>query len=245
MNTELREPLKTEIERLERILNSVEKPFKKCPGASEEQVATLESDVGIRFDEHLRDLWKFSNGGITLVAETDEITRCRFAPITKAREAWAWSLPYEQMAHQLWRNGYRDARIKPAILHHRLWFPIAEFNGFSTAVHFDSDPTPTGKYGQIIAYQHDPDAIYYLAEDFISFVTKSNDLLEANLTQLLFMEDEFERICHMKGLNELERQLAEGLDPFTLNWQKLTLSAFAEKKGRIDIVDYLKNQYPR
>ena len=39
-----------------------------------------------------------------------------------------------------------------------------------------------------------------------------SSLLASNLTELLFVADEFERICHMKGLDELRRQLAAGLE---------------------------------
>ena len=60
-------------------------------------------------------------------------------------------------------------RIAEGFLHHNKWFPIAEFNGYSTSVYFDAGPSPCGKHGQIIVYQHDPDANYYVAENVLEF----------------------------------------------------------------------------
>jgi cell wall assembly regulator SMI1 len=34
-----------------------------------------------------------------------------------------------------------------------------------------------GRAGQIIVYQHDPDGIYYVAPDLVSFLRLSNELL--------------------------------------------------------------------
>ena len=72
-----------------------------------------------------------------------------------------------------------DERIQHKLFHDR-WFPFAEFNGFSTSVMFDANPTDKGTYGQIIVYQHDPDAVYYMADNFLEFFKKSNDLMESN-----------------------------------------------------------------
>jgi len=241
MAFELPEPLKSEIERLEGILRSVEKPLGRLPGATNAQIAEVECNVGIRFDENLRELLRFSNGGLTLVAITDEMTPCTLAPLSEALEAWSWFLPYDEPVREEWRNEAPcDVRIRPDHLHHRSWFPIAEFNGFSTAVYFDADPAPEGRYGQIIAYQHDPDAAYYVAEGFLAFLRRSNDLLEANLTELLFLDDEFERVCHMSGLAELRRQLAAGLNPQARNWRGHTLIEHAKESGRADIAEFLE-----
>jgi hypothetical protein len=45
---------------------------------------------------------------------------------------------------------------------------------------YDRDPGPGGVDGQIVAYQHDPDAIYLLSENFETFFKKSNLLLAEN-----------------------------------------------------------------
>ncbi len=160
-------------------------------------------------------MWRYSNGGLTLAVMSDELTRVEFVDLGDAYKAWSWFADCDDSVEggEWWDSSrIRDDRIAKGFLHHNKWFPIAEFNGYSTSVYFDARPSPGGKHGQIIVYQHDPDAIYYVAEDVVEFVKKSNDLLENNLTQLLFVSDNYERICRMTGLDELQRQLAAGLD---------------------------------
>jgi cell wall assembly regulator SMI1 len=43
---------------------------------------------------------------------------------------------------------------------------------------FDADPTPSGDYGQIIKYTHDPDVIDYICPSFLAFFQRSNSILE-------------------------------------------------------------------
>jgi cell wall assembly regulator SMI1 len=235
--------MNAELQRLRQILSTIEMELEPQPGASDALIAQAERETGIRFDEDLKSFWRFSNGSRQswFGVFTDERTCCSFASIEEATKAWRWFLPYVEPVPEEWRNTEpTDPRILPDRLRHRLWFPIAEFNGFSTAVYFDADPAPGGRYGQIIAYQHDPDAIYHVAESLLEFFRGSNDLIAANLTEFYFLDDPFERICHMRGLGELQRQLAAGLDPDRPNWQKKTLADMAASLGRSDLVDYLK-----
>jgi cell wall assembly regulator SMI1 len=237
--------LQEQIGRLKAILASVEFPFIAAAGASEEEIIEVEQRTGIEFDADLRSLWKFSNGAAKhgppwFAVMTDELTGCDLASLKEGVEAWHWFENISELTHAEWFDDTpRDARIRPRALHHRGWFPIVEFNGFSTAAYFDADPSPSGNYGQIIAYQHDPDAIYYVADNLLQFFKESNDQLESNLTQLLFMADEYQRICHMKGTTELVRQLKVGLDPQVKNWRGWDLRKMAVEKQRQDIVAYL------
>ena len=64
------------------------------------------------------------------------------------------------------------------------WFPFAEFNGGSTMILFDPAPAPRGTYGQIIVYQHDPDAVYYVAENTAAFLRQSCGILRNCLQEL-------------------------------------------------------------
>ncbi len=155
-----------------------------------QQLEHVENEIGIKFNSDLRDFYLFANGsgGATWFAViSDELTPCEFPTIEDSLEAWSWFLPYDQTTYDEWSDlaSPRDERIQAAFLHHRLWFPIAEFNGHSTSVYFDADPTDKGQHGQIIVYQHDPDAIYYVAESFLEFFRKSNDLLEKRGAELL------------------------------------------------------------
>ena len=51
-------------------------------------------------------------------------------------------------------------------------------NGTGCYIYFDGAPAPQGNYGQIIAFQHDPDVVFYLAPDFLTFFRQSNDAFE-------------------------------------------------------------------
>lgn len=182
--------LTREIERLKNILRSHGLEFTPCEEAKPEALAAVEAEVGIKFDENLKDFWRYTNGSgneIWFAVVSDQLTPCVFPPVEDAREGWSWFQPYDEATADEWseEEAQRDARVHAARLHHRLWFPVAEFNGYSTSVYFDADPTEQGRYGQMIVYQHDPDAIYYVAESFIDFFQRSNDLLEANAEELL------------------------------------------------------------
>ena len=179
----MRPELAQQVERLKSILLSHQIEFAPRPGATFADIAEVERRVGIQFDADLKDFWQFSNGSdyeLWFAVESDQLTPCCFPPLEEALEAWSWFEPYDAATYEEWSDAsrIRDERIQPAYLHHRLWFPIAEFNGFSTAVYFDADPTDQGEYGQIIVYQHDPDAVYYVASNFLAFFSDSNRLLE-------------------------------------------------------------------
>lgn len=185
--------LKIEIERLQHILESNGLKFTLSEGATPEKIAEVEEQVGATFDTDLRDLWQLSNGSNLsdswFAVFSDELTPCSFSSLEDALECWSWYSPYDEATYEEWSDveAERDERIQPAYLQHRLWFPFAEFNGFSTSLLFDGDPTDKGKYGQIIVYQHDPDAIYYVAENFLEFFKNSNDLLQANAKELFLL----------------------------------------------------------
>jgi cell wall assembly regulator SMI1 len=181
----MREELKIEVERLEKFLNELGQPFETCSGTTLEEIQQIENETQIKFSQDLKDLWQFSNGSHYqnwFAVFSDELTFCDFPSIEYAKEAWSWHLPYDETIYKEWCDpkAVRDSRILPSVLVNRSWFPVAEFNGYSTKVIFDGIPTETGCYGQIIVYQHDPDAIYYVAESFLDFFKQSNDLFEAN-----------------------------------------------------------------
>lgn len=186
----MKSEIKFELDRLKNILESNGLEFVVNKGANVGKIAEAEAKVGISFDNNLKDLWQFSNGSNEgdswFCVFSDEVMPCSFLPIEEALETWSLFLPYDDSIYEEWSDfeTKRDERIQPTFLQHRLWFPFAEFGG-STTILFDGDPTDKGNYGQIIVYQHDPDAIYYVAENFLEFLKKSNDLLQANVKELL------------------------------------------------------------
>ncbi len=184
----MNQDLLNEIKRLERILKSNGRDFVPNEGARPELIAEVESKTDLTFDSSLKELWTFTNGSddTWFGVFSDELTPCSFSSVEQAFECWSWFLPYDDSIYSEWNIAQRgrDERIQPTYLRHRLWFPFAEFNGFSTSIIFDAAPAATGHYGQIIVYQHDPDAVYYVAQDFLTFFKSSNDLLEVNAREL-------------------------------------------------------------
>jgi cell wall assembly regulator SMI1 len=177
----MRDALRMQLDRCFRICRDLGAPLTKLEGASEDEIAETESKTGVRFDEDLRALYRFSNGGryedTWFVVMTDQISPYRFCPLAEVREVHGWCTESSYDAE--WDNGGEpwDARIRKFDRHTK-WLPFADFGNGSGIVYFDVDPSEEGKPGQIITYQHDPDAIRFFAEDLVRFFERSNDLLE-------------------------------------------------------------------
>jgi cell wall assembly regulator SMI1 len=158
---------------------------------SADTLAAAEDRIGIEFDRHVREYFLACDGSfrhLSVAVMTDEITPCRLPSLRECLSWWEEWLPYDQGIHdQLGLPESCDPRIRNQIVH-RLWFPLAEFNGWSTSVFFDADPVSPGERGQIIAYQHDPDGMYFVAANFAEFLATSNDHLEAHGRELLFVD---------------------------------------------------------
>jgi cell wall assembly regulator SMI1 len=175
--------LELEIKRLEEILHAQGRKLQLDIGASKEAIAAVEAEVGLSFDEQLKAFYTLSNGSqgdrwFALMCE-DLTTSLTFLSLEEALQNWSLHDSVIYQDHQ-----DRDARIIPGYLAHRLWFPFAEANGGAISLQYDADPSPAGKYGQIIFYQQDHDAIYYVAESFLDFFQRSNDVLAAKPDQL-------------------------------------------------------------
>jgi cell wall assembly regulator SMI1 len=192
----MRNELEAEVDRLKSLLQAVHRQFPLTDGATEQQLARVGEVTQINVSGDLADFYRYSNGSHreeVFAVFTDEETPCEFLSIADALQSWGVSLSNLDEFYTRLNASYagyqedppRDRRIRPDIWMNKNWFPFAEFNGGATRVFWDSDPATGGTIGQIIVYQHDPDAIYYVAPDFLSFLKKSNDMLEANPRQLL------------------------------------------------------------
>ena len=184
--------LENEINRLKRILESNGLEMTLSEGVLPEIIDNVETQIGFKLDDDLKDFWRFSNGSnsnLWFAVFSDEPTPCAFPSIDYAFEQWSAFYPYNKSLYEEFGldESESDERIRPTLIH-EFWFPIAEFNGFSTNILFDADPTDKGTYGQIIVYQHDPDGVYYVAKNFLEFFKKSNDSLEKNLREIFVLE---------------------------------------------------------
>jgi cell wall assembly regulator SMI1 len=189
-----------ELERTKVILRRSGFELEFGPGAAAPALAECEAVTGIQFDESMRTLFSVIDGSPRrrcLAVQTCWLAPCNFATLSQSLTWWREWLPYDERIHrQFWGDfdergeAGRDARIQPDYFVHRGWFPFSEWNCWATTVYFDADPTPLGKYGQIIAYQHDPDAVHYLAPNLLEFLRQSNERLEANIDTLLYCDGE-------------------------------------------------------
>ncbi len=182
--------LKAQIKRLQGILAQQQRPMNRSKPVKAQMLERIQAESGIVLDAVVREFFQFSNGshGKTWAAvESDQLQPLQFLALEEALDDWRLFAPYDPSFYEEWnvRSKKRDARIQPSYIRHKLWFPLASFNGGSTLLLYDADPTKRGRYGQIIVYQHDPDAIYYVAASFLEFLEQSNDLLAEHVEELL------------------------------------------------------------
>ncbi len=132
----------------------------------------------------LIDWWKVADGtkiDVTFLGVfSDDFTPCNFYSIQESLEVLEY-LRNEKDSWEEWpQKTQRDSRIKDGWLNDN-WLPIAGYNGLATIVMIDNDPTNKGSQGQVIVYQHDPDAIYFVAKNIKEFFEKSLGLIKDNL----------------------------------------------------------------
>jgi cell wall assembly regulator SMI1 len=177
--------------------------------ATPSEIAVLETVTGIKVDGGLRELWLLVNGAKyrqfgtpVFGVYTDCTAPCNFMSIQDSIRAWQnlqgqradWSkYPQESPRDRRIRAGWSDPK----------WLPFAQFNGSSTVVYYDAHPKRGGKLGQIIAYQHDPDAIYFVAESIDDFFVQSNQLLavDTNLIQWIHQSAPEPQPQHYPSIN--------------------------------------------
>lgn len=146
------------------------------------EIKEIEKMTGIKLTNDMKDFFMLMNGSnyedVALV-KSDQLSPVHFLSIEEIMDYYDNDTDrvvdcYDASEEEL---EALDKRIQP-YLRHKHWLPIASFNGGSTLVYFDADPTDKGVYGQIIVYQHDPDYIYYVAESITEFLSISNKLMK-------------------------------------------------------------------
>lgn len=176
--------------KLKTLYKTHNREFKLQKPATLEKIQEAEALISKKFDDSYKDFLLITNGSEYYdnwgVVYSDEYIPISFNSIEASIEDYMifsydkdfykeWSITKK---YQHFLKKELDKRIK-SFLHHKYWFPIADFSGSAT-VYYDMDPTEAGDYGQIIVYQHDPDFVYYIAPNFISFLEDTVKLLENN-----------------------------------------------------------------
>lgn len=174
-----------ELERAKEILKRHGFALELAAGASRDDLARAERTTGLSFDNELGELFSTANGsfGKTCFAvQTEGVTACCLASLDAALERWSDWLPHST------DDGSRDPkRINPARYVRPTCFPFAELNRWGTAVYFDLNASELGTPA-VIAYQHNPDAMYVVGESLAAFLSRSNALLEQHARDLLFVD---------------------------------------------------------
>lgn len=151
--------------------------------AKDEDFYNLKHDYKNLIGE-LETWWRISNGSkpdqCFFSIFTDELTPAHFWSISESIEFLEYLHQEDYQSEFCPQKSERDKRIKSG-WKNKKWLPFAGFNGFATVIMLDNDPTSFGNSGQVIAYQHDPDAIYYVADSLSDFLDTSFSLVEKSI----------------------------------------------------------------
>jgi cell wall assembly regulator SMI1 len=182
--------IEKELARLVSAFAKIGTPIVRAAPATDQSINRIAEVSTIEAPAELLDLWRFSNGSSAqswfLLGEGDDdidsLTPLQLKSVEASIRFWSLFLPYDQKLYDEWYDdeswGKRDSRIQRHFLRHKAWFPFADFNGGSTLLQIDLDPTTAGRSGQIIQFVHDPDGVFWVADDFLTFFRKSNSLFE-------------------------------------------------------------------
>jgi cell wall assembly regulator SMI1 len=179
------------LRRMRDLVESLGEQPKWPAGATSKQLRAAEREAGLALDEEAHALFETLNGSARqscVAVDTYGPVACELLGLDDAlRLRPHGAIPWTRRFH--YRGGLvaPDPRVQPYLAHPK-WFPIAEVNGGSTLVLYDGAPAPPGRAGQIIAYQHDPDAVFWIASSVTAFLSASNALLEAQGRSLILGE---------------------------------------------------------
>lgn len=189
-------PIAQHVERLRLIFASRGFSLPLARPITRAQIEALEAETGIALDGGLREFYALTNGSVGnswLAITSDELTPCELFSLAECAQAWRQWLPYEEatlLAEWGPPEAGRDGRIRPEFFVRCGWLPIGEFNGGSTTLFFDADPATSGTRGQIIVYQHDPEAVFWCARSFAEMFEQSNALMEQHFDELMLVDGE-------------------------------------------------------
>ncbi len=158
--------------------------YEAIPGVTEEELQVLEEQFQIVLPDEFKELYRYKNGsGFINLLWPQEDLECGYRLLSlqemikiksyfqnETREMAEFpEIIEEAQLQQL------DSRIKPYLFCER-WFPFAEYEG-SLYLMLDYDPSEKGETGQIICYVHDPDFIYYIAQNLTEVLEMTESVL--------------------------------------------------------------------
>ncbi|MEO3946116.1 SMI1/KNR4 family protein [Gorillibacterium sp. CAU 1737] len=121
------------------------------PGATKEELEELEKHLGVELPGELKDFYTVHNGQEWDLGSTCFLRNLTLSPIQQVMEDWEFlneefepdDMEVEKIAPQ----------VKP-LLWNPKWIPIAG-NGGGDHLCIDTDPTESGRFGQVLMFYHD------------------------------------------------------------------------------------------
>lgn len=157
-------------------------------GATEEDLQAFENQFHLKLPEDFKAVYRYKNGsgymsliwpqkgfyrGYRLLSLQEMSSKKSYFQNKNCEMAEFPEVIDEEQLQQL------DERIKPYLFCER-WFPFAEYAD-SIYLMLDYNPSEKGEIGQIICYVHDPDFIYYIAQN----ITEALKLTETIIEELI------------------------------------------------------------
>ncbi|MFE4571638.1 SMI1/KNR4 family protein [Paenibacillus chitinolyticus] len=186
--------IKHHIDRLEKLLplkvgedcQEEYETYLKLEGAGEEQFAVLEMKYGVILPDDFKEFYRYKNGSgyhfHILYPSYGEgaVSPFYLLSLEEIDKLKAYFCSEDILLSEHFEEdeiARLDKRIRP-YYGNRKWLPIAQLAGGSLYLMLDFDPSEHGKAGQVIAFVHDPDFIYYAADSFAELLDISNKNLE-------------------------------------------------------------------
>lgn len=156
--------------------------YKNILGATEEDFIRLEERYNIKLPNDFKEFYRYKNGSgyhfhiLYPDFEGEHIEPFYLLSIDEIIEEKDNYYNDDELMSDYYDEdeiSELDERIKP-YLRNKNWIPFAALAGGSLYLLLDYDPTAKGSKGQIISYIHDPDFIYYVADNFEELLENSN-----------------------------------------------------------------------
>ncbi len=159
--------------------------FKKIEGTAGSELSSLEKKYDIELPEDFKEFYKYKNGSgyhfhiLYPNCGGEHVEPFYLFSIDKIIKEKDCCYNEDELMSDYYDEdeiSKLDNRIKP-FLRNKKWIPFAALAGGSLNLLLDYDPIDKGKKRQIIAYIHDPDFAYYVADAFTEMLEISNNNL--------------------------------------------------------------------
>jgi cell wall assembly regulator SMI1 len=121
------------------------------PGARDEELQSVENQLGVTLPEEMKALYRIHNGQAWNVGVNSFVRNLTLSPLDQVKENWTFL--QEEFDPDEMEPEIEDDAIKP-VLWNCKWIPIAE-NGGGDYLCLDTDPSGSGTVGQVLYFWHD------------------------------------------------------------------------------------------